>query len=302
MSDPTYASVLQRATELTGRVYPPSTEEAGIFRGFLAQNLRFNWESFPWPEDMQVTQEFFAPDYSAATAYVTGDVVYFPATLKNYQALTSTTGNDPATLSGTTYSLNSAYWVEALPAQSVDGDWDSTSTYAVGDIVTYLVDQQVYACIVAPSAGVVPTNTTYFGLVEPFYSQVNKQTDASGATRAVEIGEVSNVYRSDPRKSYNQRPIRYEFNSSGVLVRESVPFVWVYYRTVPPALSSDPSTFPYRFAEACALQAAGQMLRVDGKVDMGNELLLMGREALNRECDKVTAQEAFIQGVTVMGQ
>ena len=60
MKTVTYASVLRKAVELTGRIYPPSTEEATIFRGFISTALRKIWEKFPWPETMAVEKMYFA--------------------------------------------------------------------------------------------------------------------------------------------------------------------------------------------------------------------------------------------------
>ena len=57
--------------------------------------------------------------------------------------------------------------------------------------------------------------------------------------------------------------------------------------------------FPYRFSEICALKAAGQMLRVDGKIDLGNQFLELGEVELTKEIDKVALQEKYVRRIIV---
>jgi hypothetical protein len=44
-------------------------------------------------------------------------------------------------------------------------DWDVSSTYAIGDQVKYK-DGSIYQCYVATTAGIVPTNTSYWFLIQ----------------------------------------------------------------------------------------------------------------------------------------
>lgn len=298
-----YSYVLQKACELTGRVYPPTTEEASFFRTFIGSALRQAWEAFDWPDQTIIQQEFFAPTYSSATSYAVGDVVYFLVEEKYYQCVRAagSTGNDPTT-GGPQGTLNASYWAEAKPAysQSDGGDWSATSSYAIGDIVLYPVTQQYYQCVATPSIGTVPTNTSFWGLLNPFFRYVSKTTNPDGTTRTNELGEIFAVYRKDPRAVYFQsKNIPYSFDSDGMNVLEQVPYVWIDVRLLPPIYTADPSTIPYKFSEVCAYRAAGQMLRVDGKVDLGNEFLQLGEAALSDEIDKVARQEMQVRQITV---
>lgn len=298
----TYSYVLRKACEMTGRTYPPTTEEANFFRTFIGTALRQAWEAFDWPDQTIVQQEFFAPEYSSATAYVLNDVVYFPTEQTYYQCVNAagSTGNDPTT-GGPDGTLNSAYWAEAQPSYgSSTGNWLSTQSYAVGDIVLYPVTQQYYQCVATPSVGTVPTNTTYWGVLNPFFRFVSKTELPDGTTRTNELGEIFAVYQNDPRAKVPQtRNVQYTFNSDGMVVLDQFPYVWIEARLLPPVYTADPSTIPYKFSEICAYRAAGQMLRVDGKVDLGNEFLQLGESALTDEIDKVARQEMQVRQIVV---
>lgn len=299
----TYEYVLRKACELTGRTYPPTTEEANFFRTFINSGLRQAWEAFDWPEQTIVQQEFFAPTYSSATAYSVGDVVYFLVEEKYYQCVRAagSTGNDPTT-DGPGGTLNAAYWAEALPAygNTDGGDWSANDTYALGDIVLYPVTQQYYQCVAVPSVGTAPSNTSFWGLLNPFFRYVSKTTNPDGTTRTNELGEIFSVYRGDPRVKIPQtRNVAYGFDSDGMIVADQIPYAWIEVRLLPPIYTSDPATVPYRFAEICAYRAAGQMLRVDGKVDLGNEFLQLGEAALSDEVDKVARQEMQVRQIVV---
>ncbi len=75
----TYDYVLQRACELTGRVFSTlTTEESNFFRTFISMSLRSAWECFDWPEQTVYQQEFFAQTYTYTATYNAGDVVYYP--------------------------------------------------------------------------------------------------------------------------------------------------------------------------------------------------------------------------------
>ena len=133
-----YDYVLQRACELTGRVFSTlTTEESNFFRTFISMSLRSAWECFDWPEQTVYQQEFFAPTYSYQDTYNAGDVVYFPVEEKYYQWVNITPGSGQSpTTSGPNGTLNAIYWAEAQPSYgNSDGDWDSTTAYTIGQIV-----------------------------------------------------------------------------------------------------------------------------------------------------------------------
>ena len=64
-----YDYVLRQACELTGRVYPPTTEEASAFSTYIGMSLRQAWEAYDWGDFKLVSQEFFAKDYDSAQQY-----------------------------------------------------------------------------------------------------------------------------------------------------------------------------------------------------------------------------------------
>ena len=212
-----YSYVLQKACELTGRVYPPTTEEASFFRTFIGTAIRQSWEAFDWPEQTVTQQEFFAKTYSASASYSFADVVYFPTEQKYYQCVISTgiSGIDPTT-GGPQGTLNSEYWAEAKDSYvgAETGSWSSTTAYSIGSIVLYEANQQYYQCVAATSPGTDPTNVAFWGRLYPFLRRVSQQTNPDGTTRTNELGEIFAVYMKDPRAvSMQSRNVPYAFDS-----------------------------------------------------------------------------------------
>jgi hypothetical protein len=203
--------------------------------------------------------------------------------------------------------LNSIYWAEAKPSYgNSTGNWDSTKSYTIGQIVLYPVTQEYYQCYAIGPAGTAPTNTAYWGILNPFLRFISQTTNPDGTPRAETIGETFSVWPGDPRVMWRQQEPTYTFDDSGILVENELPYVWIEYRKSPPLLSSAAEAsayaFPYRFSEICALKAAGQMLRVDGKVDLGNQFLELGEGELAKEIDKVALQEKYVRQIIVPGR
>lgn len=302
----TYDYVLQRACELTGRVFSTlTTEEANFFRTFISMSLRSAWECFNWPEQTVYQQEFFAATYAYATTYNAGDVVYYPVEEKYYQwvNITPSSGQTP-TIGGPGGTLNAQFWSEALPDYgNNDGNWDDTVAYSIGQIVLYPVTQEHYQLYAIAPVGTVPSNTAYWGVLNKFLRNISQTLNPDGSARSVEIGEAFSVWPADPRVTWRQQEPRYTFTDDGILVEEELPFVWLEFRKSPPLLATageaSAYAFPYRFAEVCALKAAGQMLRVDGKIDLGNQFLELGEVELTKEIDKVALQEKYVRQIIV---
>jgi hypothetical protein len=300
-----YDYVLQRACELTGRVFSTlTTEEANFFRTFISMSLRSAWECFDWPEQTVYQQEFFAADYDPVQLYSAGMVVYYPTEEKYYQYVGSINSGNPPTINGPGGTLNSQYWAEAKPSYgNSDGNWDSTTVYSIGDIVLYPATQRYYQLYATAAAGTVPTNAVYWGVLNKFLRNISQTTTAAGAPRALEIGETFSVWPGDPRVSWRQQEVTYTFTDDGILVENDLPYVWLEFRKVPPLLATageaSAYSFPYRFAEICALKSAGQMLRVDGKIDLGNQFLELGEVELTKEIDKVALQEKYVRQIIV---
>jgi len=303
----TYNYVLQRACELTGRVFSTlTTEESNLFRTFISMSLRSAWECFNWPEQTVYQQEFFAPNYSSATTYSQGTVVYFPTEQIYYQYVGAAASGNAPTLNGPNGTLNSQYWGLAQPDYSSTGSWSTTTVYNIGDIVLYPVDQEYYQLFAAVSAGTVPTNTVYWGRLNKFLRYINQQLNPNGTTRAIEIGETFSVWPADPRITWRQHEPAYTLTDAGILIGDQIPYAWIEFRKSPPLLSTAGEAtayaFPYRFCEVCSLKAAGQMLRVDGKVDLGNTFLELGEVELTKEIDKVANQEKYVRQIIVPGR
>ena len=300
-----YDYVLQRACELTGRVFSTlTTEEANLFRTFISMSLRSAWECFNWPEQTVYQQEFFAPNYSAATTYSQGTVIYFKTEQKYYQYVGSANSGNPPTLNGPNGTLNSQFWAEAKPTYgNSNGDWSTTKVYNIGDIVLYPDTQEYYALYATAAAGTLPTSTSSWGQLNRFLRYINQQTNPDGTTRTVEIGETFSVWPGDPRVTWRQQEPTYTLTDDGILVEQELPFAWLEFRKSPPLLSTAGEApayaFPYRFCEVCSLKAAGQMLRVDGKVDLGTTFLELGEIELTKEIDKVALQEKYVRQIIV---
>jgi hypothetical protein len=252
-------------------------------------------------------QEFFAANYSAAQVYSGGYVVYYPTEQKYYQYVgSSLASGNPPTLNGPNGTLNSQYWGLAQPSYDSTATWSTTTVYNIGDIVLYPEDQQYYQLVATAAAGTVPPQSIYWGRLNKFLRYVNQQLNPDGTTRAVEIGETFSVWPSDPRITWRQHEPAYTLTDAGILIGEQLPYVWIEFRKSPPLLSTavDASAyaFPYRFCEVCSLKAAGQMLRVDGKVDLGNTFLELGEVELTKEIDKVALQEKYVRQIIVPGR
>jgi len=302
----TYDYVLQRACELTGRVFSTlTTEESNFFRTFISMSLRSAWECFNWPEQTVYQQEFFAPNYAYATTYNAGDVVYYPVEEKYYQwvNITPSSGQTP-TIGGPGGTVNAQFWSEALPDYgNNDGNWDDTVAYSIGQIVLYPVTQEHYQLYAIAPVGTVPSNTAYWGVLNKFLRNISQMTNPDGTTRAVPIGEAFSAWPADPRVTWRQQEPSDTFTDDGSLVEDDLPYVWLEFRKSPPLLATageaSAYAFPYRFAEVCALKAAGQMLRVDGKIDLGNQFLELGEVELTKEIDKVALQEKYVRQIIV---
>jgi len=303
----TYDYVLQRACELTGRVFSTlTTEESNFFRTFISMSLRSAWECFDWPEQTVYQQEFFAANYSSVQNYASGNVVYYPTEQKYYQYVGVVLMGNPPTLNGPGGTLNSQFWALAQPSYGSTATWDTTTTYNVGDIVLYPEDQEYYQLCVAAAPGTLPTNTNFWGRLNKFLRYINQQLNTNQTTRAVQIGETFSVWPADPRITWRQQEPAYTLTDNGILIGEQLPFVWIEFRKSPPLLSTAGEAtayaFPYRFCEVCSLKAAGQMLRVDGKVDLGNTFLELGEVELSKEIDKVALQEKYVRQIIVPGR
>ena len=192
----------------------PTLEAAGFNRA-VNRVLRRGWEWTWWPDLMRCEERRFRATYASGTAYAaptatTASEVYFPATRKYYQALVATTGNAPATLSGTTYTTQAAYWAECATSYSAV-DWADATVYAVGDQRRNPDDDRIYQCHTAhTSSGSL--DSTKFGILTPFLPYVGWEQTGETA-----LGTIREVWAENPRTYANRaRPLRWEPDHLGV--------------------------------------------------------------------------------------
>lgn len=171
-----------------------SSDEFSRLRDAINDALEWAWLEWWWPSTMRCEKLPLRPEYAAATAYAAGDEVWHRASNSLYVALTSTTGNAPATWSGTEYVTDSAHWFDLYDVESAVGeDYDSATAYAAGDVVSY--GGINYACHSA-STGNAPTNTTYWCALPDTWKYIPKGQES----RPV-IGNIRSISDYDPRRN-----------------------------------------------------------------------------------------------------
>lgn len=300
----TYTSVLQKAVELTGRVYPPTIEEASFFRSYIETALRKIWEKFPWPETIAVQKEYFGIFPDPSTSYINGNVLFNAYDKKYYQAIPSsgiTTGEIGITDADGNV-VEAGWYVE------VDGgleyeEWDATLSYDSGTIVWFPLLNKYYAVRTSPSiAGYGPDSTLaeMWGEVFVFNREIDKLLNPDGTDRSQKLGEILRITTEDPRSSKYLTDVNYDFLGDKIRVFDSIPYCWVEYRTTPTEFNGeDPETIPYRFSEYVSQRAASVMLAKDGKLDSAAAMAGMAEETLIEECDKVNSQEGQVRQIIV---
>lgn len=215
-----YSEIMERVCDHLG--WDPDNLDARQFssiRRAVSASLGDIWNRFWWADLVRCEERTFRPPYSSATAYSAGDFVWLAGPRAYYQALQSTTGNAPATLSGSTWTLNAQYWAEATTAPSA-AEYSSTTAYAVGDQVTYLEDNRVYQCIVA-GTGNAPGGSNW-GRIEPFDGYVDLLEPGF-----IPLGRVRAVYDSNPRINAGAARLEWANSQRGVEVYTSLATVWV---------------------------------------------------------------------------
>ena len=188
-------------------------------RRAVSQALGDIWDRYWWSDLLRVTERTFRPAYSATTSYGAGEFVWLAGPRAYYQALQATVGNAPATLSGSTWALNGQYWAEAQ-FKPAGATWSSTTAYAVGDLVTWLENNETYQCIVA-GTGNLPSSSSWSRVV-PFDAYVDLLE--IGQTP---IGRVRAVWDRNPRVYAGARRLEWAMSHRGVEVFTENPTVWV---------------------------------------------------------------------------
>lgn len=239
----TFKSVLHGSARLLG-MNPARLGDiaAAQLAEYINQYVRFGHQWEWWPEWTLTEQRYYraawasGTTYGAPTATATEEIFYFPAG-KYYQSLVAAnTGNAPATLSGTEYVENSAYWAECA-AQYDATTWTANTAFAVGDQVVNPDNGRAYQCHTAHTSGAT-FDTTKFGILTPFNRYI-----AFEQTGLTVINQVKDAYARDPRV-FPQNPgrLKQPFRSDlGIQARNDwAEFVWLEFMTLPPVFTTTP--------------------------------------------------------------
>lgn len=118
-----FQKVLDRVCELISvpQASIGATDLASIF-GFINEETENLWKFYWWPELMKSELRYYRDAYNGATAYVVGNEIWDPTTLKYYICILASTGNLPTntTFWSVATTLN-AYIEMAQTGQTVIG-------------------------------------------------------------------------------------------------------------------------------------------------------------------------------------
>jgi len=189
------------------------TEFASI-RDCISEALEEIWKAAHWSDLKLTEQRRYAPVYNSGTTYSTGDVVYHIGSDDYYQAIQGTIGNEPATQSGTTWTINLQYW--AFARGSYDGnEYSNTTAYARGSQVKYSPTGLYYQCHTA-STGNLPTSSSYWGALNEFAPTI--EWTQSGKTP---IGDAVSLHQTDPTINVGAAEIPFDTTPDGIQPRTS---------------------------------------------------------------------------------
>ena len=193
--------------------YLDGTEFASI-RDCISEALEEIWRAAHWSDLKLTEQRRYAAVYNSGTTYSAGDVVYHIGSDDYYQAIQGTIGNEPATQSGTTWSINLQYW--AFARGSYDGnEYSNTTAYARGTQVKYSPTGLYYQCHTA-STGNLPTSSSYWGALNEFAPTI--EWTQSGKTP---IGEAVSLHQTDPTINVGAAEIPFDTTPDGIQPRTS---------------------------------------------------------------------------------
>lgn len=215
-----YREILERVCDHMG--WDPDNLDARQFasvRRAVTASLADIWNRYWWADLVRCEERTFRPPYSSLTTYAAGTFVWLAGPRAYYQALQTTTGNVPATLTDGVWVLNAQYWAVATPAPAAAA-YSATASYAVGDLVTWDQDNRVYQCIQA-GTGTLPSSA-YWGRVEPFDAYVDLLEPGF-----VTLGRVRALYDCNPRINAGASRVEWANSHRGVEVYTTLPTVWV---------------------------------------------------------------------------
>ncbi len=258
-----YSDILQLVATLAGLDYSYEVGASGLavdeerrIRASVNAHLAQLWPKGKWPGVARIEQRAFRATYASATAYTSGTFVYWPQEDGYYQAIRSTTGNDPTDANGV---LDSAHWALARPSFS-GNDYSAATAYVAGDIVFYVVNGNFYQCHTA-STGNAPTNASFFGLLVPFEPYVS--FTQSGQTAIDDQAEII-LWTSNPRLTTKATVIDSMLTENGITPTGVCPArPWVEFKLVCPVLRGE----LYDAADAYAVGDQVQFAIASGNVE-----------------------------------
>jgi hypothetical protein len=336
----TYKSVLEKAAALFSGKTAIGADEATALNVFINARAREYWERYFWPEWTLIEKRRFRPTYASASSYVAEDERFFIATKLYYVALRAVpSGQAPATLSGSTYTLNKAYWAESLNQYS-GNDWSAITTYAAGVSAHQPTDDEFYQAHTAHT-NQQPPNASYWGRLVPFVRDIDYESGNQGAS-ATKIGEVKAAYDRDPQAHEDAEVSAFDLRQTGLVVRGDDAEVWLEFRKRPPSWTGsnyaatttyaadgqayDPTSgefyrslaagntgnavtdttkwekidFPYVLGDATAQAAYADMLKVKGQTNKYIAELSEAERLLRRQFDKLDRQQGQTRPLNVM--
>ncbi len=236
-----YSDILKIAAQLAGLDYSMEVGASGLsvseerqLRVAISTQMQMLWPKGKWPGITRIEQREYRATYNSGTTYTAGTFVFFPQTLKYYQAVEpSFSGEAPADADD---ELNSAFWADAATEFSGD-DYDATVAYEAGDIIYYPTTDTFYQCHTA-STGNAPTNTSYWGALVPFDAYVDYEQ--TGETEIWEQGEIV-VWDLNPRATSRAVEVPSFLSENGVQVNFSTAPArpWIEYKIRVPSLTGE---------------------------------------------------------------
>ncbi len=244
----------QLLTDLQGADFKKLREFANLM-------LPVAWEMESWPELMRSEQRWFRAFWAVGTAYSAPTSsaaveVYYPPARRYYQALRASTGEEPATISGSTVTENSAYWAECKSEYS-GNDWADATVYAVGTIVRNPDDERYYQCHTGHTSS-SSLDGTKFGILTQFERYVSYTQTGKTA-----ISEVTRVTDKNPRVFTAVEEYAFALNQNGVQIVPAVTSVWLEFSIRCPRLFGDTYS-------TTASYSAGDQIYYSSATTLGN--------------------------------
>lgn len=230
-----YQTIERRVYNLLG-LDPDNYDRAewSNVRDCISQSLDEIWRYNYW-SDLKVTERRrYADVYASGTTYAAGDVVYHIGSDDYYQAVQSTTGNAPASQSGTTWTIDTQYWAYARGSYT-GHEYSASTAYAEGDQVKYSETGYYYQALQA-TTGNIPTDATYWGRLEVFEATIPW---VQAGYRA--IGEALVLNPDNPKINYGSPEIPFDVTVDGIQPRS--PYAanqpWLTYMRRPHRFTGD---------------------------------------------------------------